>query len=308
MSMETAKYDPGPARPATRLSAASFGQASLWFVRQLMSYKAAYNTAVQFRLSGDLDAGAALAGLREIAHRHESFRTTFALVEGSVFQVIHEELAADVATVDLAGSPDPELSARRRAEALAAQPFDLDKGPLLRAHLLRLAPREHVLVVVMDHIVADGMSLAILWRELSALYRAPGSLPPPAKQFAACVAEQSQWQKTPAFAKHLKYWTDHLAGATAIELPADRPRPPIRSYRGDLAVTRFPAPLTARLRALAEQEQVSLFATLVAGLDVLLARSSGRQDVPLMIPIACRQRFGADQVVGFIANMVDLRS
>src|SRR6185295_1212840 len=133
-------------------------------------------------------------------------------------------------------------------------------------------------------------------------------LPPPAKQYAECVVAQNQWLSTPAFARQLKYWTDHLAGAEAAELPADRPRPPARTYRGDLAVVDLPAPLTARLRALSARDDVSLFATVLAGLDALIARTSGQRDVVVMIPIACRQRFAADAVVGFFANMVVLRN
>ncbi len=304
---------PALAAEERRVAPASFGQASLWFLRQVMPYPSSYNTAVELRLDGVIDAGAMEAAWREIVRRHESFRTTFTVTEGTVLQVISAEMPADVTTTDLTSAADPEGDALRLARAAASAPFDLDRGPLLRVRLLRLAAHRHALVVVMDHIVADGMSLGILWRELSALYRAfragePSPLAPPAKQYAACVEAQSRWLKTPAFARQLKYWTDHLAGAAACDLPADRPRPPVRSFRGDLAVIELPAALTARLRAVAERDEVSLFAALLAGLDVLLARYSGQDDVVVMIPIACRQRFAAEEVVGFFANMVVLRT
>jgi amino acid adenylation domain-containing protein len=292
---------------------ASFGQASLWFLRQVMPCKTAYNTAVQLRLSGALDPAAVEAAVREIARRHESLRTTFTVADGAVLQVIRDELAVDVAIVDLASAPDPEGEARRLAREVAAESFDLDHGPLLRARLLRVGPRDHALVVVMDHIVADGMSLAILWRELEVLYRAfhagePSPLSPPDKQYAACVEAQHRWLSTPAFARQLAHWVEHLAGAAAYDLPADRTRPPVRSFRGDLAMTSLPAPLTARLRALSTRDDVSLFAVLLAGLDVLLARCSGQRDVVVMVPFACRQRFAAEQVIGFFANMLVLRA
>ncbi len=296
-----------------RQAAASFGQASLWFLRQVMSYPSPYNTAVQLRLEGDLDGVALLAALREIVRRHESFRTTFTTVEGTVTQLVWEERAADVTSVDLSSHADAEAEAERVARAAGAEPFDLERGPLFRARLLRVGPRDHRLVVVVDHIVADGTSLGVLWREVEAMYPAlragqPSPLPPPAKQFAACAEEQARWLSTPAFAKQLQYWTSHLAGATSCDLPTDRPRPPVRSYRGDLAVTSVPTSVVASLRAACAAADVSFFACLLAALDVLLARWSGQRDVVVMVPMAGRQRFGAEAVIGYFANMVVLRT
>ncbi|HEX3344274.1 MAG TPA: condensation domain-containing protein, partial [Polyangiaceae bacterium] len=297
----------------SRVVSASFGQASLWFLRQVMPYPSAYNTAVQFRISGRLDAGALTAAIREVVRRHESLRTTFRSADGAVVQVISESLLADVATIDLSGSPDPEAAGARLGLDLAAAPFDLEQGPLLRARLLRFGPTDHALVAVVDHIVADGMSLAILWRELEALYGAfqagePSPLPPPSRQFADCVDAQRGWLTTPAFTKQLRYWTSHLAGATAPELPADRPRPAIRSYRGGLATKNVPASLVTRLREACVQDDVSLFAAMLAGLDVVLARSCGERDVVVMVPMAGRQRLGGDGVVGYFANLALLRT
>jgi amino acid adenylation domain-containing protein len=209
---------------------------------------------------------------------------------------------------------------------MAAEPFDLEHGPLLRICLLHVRPQDYRLVVVVDHIVADGMSLGILWREIEALYRIfhargvavsppereaareTATLLPPARQYSSCVEAQARWLETPAFARQLKYWTSHLAGAAACSLPVDRPRPPVRSYRGDLAVIELPAALTASLSELSARHDVSLFASLLAGLDVLLARSSGQSDVVVMTPVACRQRFAAEAVIGYVANIVVLRT
>ena len=309
---EGPQADSAAAAPPSRQVPASFAQASLWFVRQIMPYPSAYNTAIEIRLEGELDAAALLAAVRAIVDRHESFRTTFTTLKGTVLQVITEGMAADVASFDLTSSSDPTGEARRLGRVAAAAAFDLERGPLLRVHLFKLAPGQHALVVVMDHIIADGMSLGILWREIEALYRAhlagePSPLPP-AKQFAECVEAQNRWLTTPTFARQLGYWTTHLAGAVAPDLPEDKPRPPVRSYRGDLAVTEIPAALTASLRALSVERDVSLFASLLAGLDVLLARYSGQGDIVVMVPIACRQRFGAEAVIGFFANMVVLRT
>ena len=163
--------------------------------------------------------------------------------------------------VDVAGAPDPEAEAERVAREAATSPFDLARGPLLRVRLVRLGERDALLCVVMDHIVADGMSLGILWREIEALYRRasgpglPSPLPPPQKQFAACVEAQRRWMETPAFARQLGYWRDASLGAAACDLPADRPRPPVRSYRGGFVRRPVPRALAARLRALAARDR-----------------------------------------------------
>jgi amino acid adenylation domain-containing protein len=299
-----------------RVAPASFGQASLWFLRQVMPCKTPYNTAVELRLSGDLDAGALALAVREIVRRHESLRTTFALVDGTVRQVIRGEAQADVTVADLGAARsavEPVEEARRVALATAAEPFDLERGPLFRVRILRLGPRDHALVAVMDHIVVDGMSLGVLWREMGALYTAfragdPSPLGPPAKQFAACVEAHRTWMQTESFKRQLGYWQRRLAGSVPIELPADRPRPPIKSYRGGFARVRVEEALATRLRALSAREDVTLFATLLAALKVLLARCSGQRDIAVMTPVACRQRVGGDGVIGFFANMIVLRS
>ena len=299
-------------RDCTRLAPASFGQQSLWFLRQIMPCKTPYNTAVQLRLSGELDAGALVAAVRrgrapprELPDDvHPARRRGLpGRLRGGV---------ADVAVVDLAACPSPLDEERRLTLALAAEPFDLERGPLLRVRVFRLGAADHALSVVMDHIVADGLSLDILWRELEALYRAfragqPSPLPPPPKQFAACVEAQNAWMATPAFARQLAYWQWRLAGAAPCDLPADRPRPPIKSFRGGFVSRALPRALVDRARALAAAEDVTLFTVLLSALALLVARCSGQRDVLVMIPIACRQRFAADDVIGFFSNMVVLR-
>ena len=205
---------------------ASIGQASLWFLRQVMPYKSPYNIAVRFRLSGELDADSVVEALREILRRHESCRTTFAVVDGSVVQIIHAEMPAAVSAIDFSAAADPEEQTQRLEYSIAAEPFDLERGPLVRARVLRLSPRDHSLVIVLDHIVADGMSLGVIWKELEALYPAmrAGSaspLPLPAKQYLACVEAQNRWLQTPAFARQLDFWKTHLAGAAPCDLPTD---------------------------------------------------------------------------------------
>jgi amino acid adenylation domain-containing protein len=299
-------------RDRTRVAPASFGQQSLFFLRQIMPCKTPYNTAVQLRLSGELDAGALAAALIEVARRHESFRTTFTLRDGVVLQVIAADASPDVAVVDLASSAAPLDEERRLTLALAAAPFDLERGPLLRARVFRLGPAEHALSVVMDHIVADGLSLDVLWREVEVLYRAfragePSPLAPPPRQFTACVEAQNAWMATPAFARQLAGWARRLAGASPCDLPADRPRPPIKSFRGGFASRVLPRALADRVRALAAAEDVTLFTVIFSALALLVARCGAERGVLVMIPVACRQRFAADRVIGFLSNFVVLR-
>lgn len=293
--------------------AASIAQASLWFLRQVMPYKSPYNIAVRFRLSGELDANAVVEALCEILRRHESCRTTFAVVDGSVVQIIHADLPADVSIVDFSATADPEGQTMRLEYSLASEAFDLEKGPLLRARVLRLGPRGHSLVVVVDHIVADGMSLGVIWRELEALYPtmragAPSPLPPPAKQFLACVEAQNQWLQTPAFARQLEFWKNHLAGAAPCDLPTDRHRPAIKSFRGNMIHSRIPRALCDRIRALAATENASVFTVMLAVLEILLKRLSGESDITMLIPVACRNRFNAEEVIGYFANVIVLRN
>jgi amino acid adenylation domain-containing protein len=277
-----------------------------------MPCKSAYNTAVELRLEGEIDESALLWAVREIVRRHESLRTTFVVRAGAVEQSISEDLALDVDVVDVASSADPEADAARAAQAAAEHPFDLELGPLLRIRLVRFGRREHALVLVVDHIVADGLSLGILWREIGALYRSalrePGALVlEAAKPYAASVEAQHDFLRTPAFAKQLASVAQRFRDAAPCELPTDRPHPAARTYRGGLACGALTPALTTRLRELAGELEASPFALLLAGLDVLFARCSGRRDVLLMVPAAARQRWAAEDVVGFFANMVLLR-
>jgi amino acid adenylation domain-containing protein len=292
---------------------ASIGQASLFFLRQLMPHKSPYNIAVRFRLSGELDAKAMVEALREIARRHESCRTTFAVVDGSVVQIIHADMTADVSIVDFSAMADAEEQTQQLEYSVASETFDLERGPLIRARVVRLGPRDHSLIVVLDHIVADGMSLGVIWKELEALYPAmrvgaSSPLPPPAKQYLDCVEAQNRWLETPAFSRQADFWKDHLAGAAPCDLPTDRPRPPIKSYRGNMIHSRIPRVLCDRMRALAAAENGSVFAVMLAALEILLARMSGQSDITILVPVACRNRYNAEEVIGYFANVIVLRN
>ena len=300
-------------RSTVNTQPASIAQASLWFLRQVMPYKSPYNIAVRFRLSGELDADLVVHALREIVRRHESCRTTFTAVDGSVVQVIHADMPADVSVIDFSAAADPEEQTQRLEYSIASEPFDLERGPMVRARILRVSPRDHCLVVVMDHIVADGMSLGVIWKELEALYAAmragcASPLPLPVKQYLACVEAQNQWLQTPAFARQLHFWKAHLAGAAPCDLPTDRPRPPIKSFRGNMIHSRIQRAMYDRIRTLESTVSTSVFTIMLAALEILLARISGQSDITVLVPVACSNRFNAEQVVGYFANMIVLRN
>jgi amino acid adenylation domain-containing protein len=295
----------------------SFAQQRLWVLDRLDPGSAAYNMPSPLRLRGALDARAlerALDGLRE---RHEPLRTTFALaeVEGEPVQVIHPFVPTPLETDDLAALPADAREAEvvRRVHADANTGFDLVAGPLFRARLLRLGAEEHVLLLCLHHSVSDGWSIGILARELGALYAAftagaPDPLPPLPVQYADFAVWQRAHLGGDVLARHLDFWRGALSGAPpALELPTDRPRPPVESHRGVLLRERVPPELAGRLRALAQAEGATLFAVLLAGLRVVLARWSGQADVVIGTPVAGRTRSEVEGLIGFFINTLPLR-
>ncbi|HEX8202153.1 MAG TPA: amino acid adenylation domain-containing protein, partial [Isosphaeraceae bacterium] len=213
---------------------ASFAQQRLWFLDQLEPGSAAYNIPVAVRLAGRLDVGALGRALAEVVRRHEALRTTFASEGGVPRQVIAPAQALALPVTDLTDLPesDRRAEALRRLRAEAARPFDLARGPLVRAGLFRLGEAEHVVAVTMHHIVSDGWSIGVLVREVAALYDAfrrgaPSPLPEPALQYADYAAWQRRWLQGEVLQTQLDYWAGQLAGVPALELPADRPRPSV---------------------------------------------------------------------------------
>jgi len=269
----------------------SFAQQRLWFLDLLHPHSATYNIVSALRLDGDLDDAALRRALDEIVRRHEILRTTFD-DEG---QVIAPDgaMALEIADWD---------EARVQAEAL--RPFDLQAGPLLRGLLLRVAPREHVLVLTMHHIVTDGWSLGVMARELRDLYEG-ASLPPLPLQYADFAAWQRKRLEGGALEPQKAYWLRQLAGLTASDvLPADHPRPLEPKGRG--AAHRFQlAP--EGLRALAQQHDATLFMTLLAAFAAVLHRCGGADDLPIGAPVANRTRAELEGLIGFFVNTLVLR-
>jgi hypothetical protein len=294
---------------------ASFAQARLWFLDQWEPGSPAYNIAAAVRLAGPLFAPALARALNEIVRRHEALRTRFAAVDGQPVQVIAPRLEVPLPVVDLGALPESEREpeARRRAREEALRPFDLAHGPLLRASLLRLGDREHVVLLTMHHIVADGWSMGVLVRELRELYEAfrrglPSPLPELSIQYADYAAWQRRWLRGQVLRDQLAYWRGQLAGVPPLELPTDRPRPAAPSRRGGERRAVLPAALAGRVRALALQEGATPFVVLLAAFQALLHRYSGQDDFAVGTPIAGRTRSEVEGLIGLFINTLVLRA
>ncbi|HSG40329.1 MAG TPA: amino acid adenylation domain-containing protein, partial [Thermoanaerobaculia bacterium] len=286
----------------------SFAQERLWFLDQLAPGGSAYSIPVAVRLRGSLDVGRLGRSLSEIARRHEILRSSFPVAQGRPVLRIAPVLPLDPARVDLTGLPAGwEDEVARLIGEEAVRPFDLERGPLARAALLRLAADEHVLLLSLHHTVADGGSIEILLRELGALYR-EAPLPELPVQYADFAAWQRSWLSGASLDTQIAWWCEHLDGAPAVlDLPADRPRPPVPSQRGGVRPLRIPAEVTRELSALGRREGATLFMVVLAGLEALLHRYTGRDDLVVGAPVAGRDSRETEGLIGLFVNTLALR-
>jgi amino acid adenylation domain-containing protein/non-ribosomal peptide synthase protein (TIGR01720 family) len=292
----------------------SFAQERLWFLHQLEPASPFYNCAGAAWLSGPLAGGRLAVSLAAIVARHEVLRTRFTASSGLLCAVVSPAAALEVPLLDLSALPP----ATRRAQALqlsgeeARRPFDLAGGALLRALMVRLAPDEHLLLFTMHHIVSDAWSLGVLLREVIAFYeadrRAPAPLPPLPVQYADFARWQREWLAGEVLAEELGYWRERLVGAAVLDLPSDRPRPALRSYRGGTLRASLSPELSAELSALSRRHEVTPFMALLAVFTALLARYSGQEDVSVGTPIAGRTLLETEGLIGFFINTLVLRT
>ncbi|HSF39388.1 MAG TPA: non-ribosomal peptide synthase/polyketide synthase [Thermoanaerobaculia bacterium] len=293
----------------------SFAQQRLWFIDQLEPGSPLYNIPAALRVQGPLRSGVLALCLGEIVRRHETLRTVFAATEGSPVQVIHKATPFRLPVIDLSGLPEREREslALTLSGGEAARPFDLTRGSLLRATLLRLADEDQVVLLTVHHIVSDGWSMGILVRELTALYPAlaegrPSPLPELPVQYADFAAWQASWLHGETLENEISFWRRHLAGLPPhLELPTDRPRPAAQSFRGAIRHLRLPAELTRQAQALGRREGATLFMVLLTGFQALLARYSGQQDLAVGSPVAGRNRIETENLIGFFVNTLVLR-
>nr|QEO74431.1 condensation domain-containing protein [uncultured bacterium] len=284
----------------------SFAQERLWFLDQLQPGSSAYNLPAAVRMTGQLDPQTLAAALGELVRRHETLRTTFG--SGPV-QIISEPDGWTLPKIDLRGLPEPlrEAEALRLAGENAGEPFDLERGPLLRTRLLALGPEEHVLLFNVHHIVSDGWSMGVLVREVVALYEG-SPLPPLPIQYADFAAWQRRWLSGEVLAAQLRYWKEQLAGAPPLlELPTDRLRPAVRSGQGAACGLELPSGTAAALRDLSRREGATLFMTLMAAFAALLGRHTRQTDISIGSPIANRNRAEIEPLIGFFVNTLVLR-
>nr|QEO74619.1 AMP-dependent synthetase and ligase [uncultured bacterium] len=294
----------------------SFVQQRFWFLDQLMPGSAAYNIPTAVRLRGALDADALERSFDEVVRRHEVLRTTFAADGGRPRQVIADELKLRLTHVDLSAHPDDEREAEARRLALgeAREPFDLARGPLLRAKLLRHSEDEHVLLFTMHHIVSDGWSAGVLVRELTTIYEAftEGRESPLAElpiQYVDFAVWQREWLRGEVLERRLEYWRKQFAGRLPVlDLPTDRPRPPVPTDRGAVRHLALPAGLAEEARALSRGESVTLFMLLLAVFNVLLHKYSRQEDILVGSSIANRNHVETEGLIGLLINTLVLRT
>ena len=302
-----ARGDSGPAR-------ASFAQERLWFVHELEPGSAAYNVPRAIRITGQLDLNVLERSLNEIVRRHEPLRTHFTLVDGSLRQVVTEDVRLELPVVDLSDLSAGERTQRGTAlmQEEAALPFNLSHGPVLRARVLRLDQTEHLLLVTMHHIVSDAWSAGIFFHELTALYEAFSKhsdtpLAPLKLQYGDYAEWQRDWLQGDVLQQQLSYWKNKLKDAPAVlDLPADRPRP-AQTNRGASCTFSISESLTEHLRELSLSAGATLFMTLLGAFSVLLHRYSGEDDIVIGTPIAGRNRTEVEGLIGFFINTLPLR-
>ena len=296
----------------------SFAQMRLWLLDRLEPGMATYNVPADYRLKGKLDLGALEKSLRELVRRHEaSCARVFRRWRGDRYRRSLRRKGCGFAVVDLQGLRRRDALERevaRLAAADAQRPFDLGQGPLLRVSLLKLGEQEHVLLLNVHHIVFDGWSWGVLALELSVLYAAYGRgeespLGELAIQYGDFAVWQREWMQGEVLEGQLNYWKEKLGGSLPVlELPTDRVRPSVQTYRGSTISFDLSKSVTEGLQKLSREEGVTLYVTLLAAFDVLLMRYTGQEDVVVGTPIANRNRAEVEGLIGFFVNTLVMRS
>jgi amino acid adenylation domain-containing protein len=293
----------------------SFAQERLWFLDRLLPGNAAYNVPLDLRLAGTLDPAALAAALCEITRRHEALRSSFPAVEGRPVLAVAAPAPLPLPWVDLTALPAEALAAevRRLAGEAGRRPFDLERGPLMRAALLRLGERMHRLLVTLHHAICDGWSRVLLLEELAALYSAfaacrPSPLPELPVQYPGFAQWQRQWLVGERIEGELRYWRERLCDAPVLTLPSDRPRPAVCSFHGLRRTLAFPGQALGAMKVRARAEGVTLFMLLASAFFILLQRYSGQRDLLTGAAAASRHRVELEKLIGCFVNTLVLRA
>ncbi|MEP6489024.1 amino acid adenylation domain-containing protein [Microcoleus vaginatus GB2-A3] len=293
----------------------SFAQQRLWFLDQLVPNNPFYNVPAALRLTGSLNFSALQQTFNEIVRRHEALRTTLAVVSGQPVQRIAAAFHLPINVVDLRNLPKEsrQTEANRLTAEEAQRSFNLSNDLLLRVTLLQLDDAEYLLMLNMHHIVSDGWSIGVLIQELGALYTAfasekPSPLPALSIQYADFAKWQREWLQGEVLETQLAYWRQQLNGISMLNLPADRPRPAIQSYRGKRQFLQLPKQLSEALETLSQREGVTLFMTMLAAFKTLLYHYAQQEDIVVGSPIANRNRSEIEALIGFFVNSLVLRT
>jgi hypothetical protein len=301
---------------ATGFFPLSYTQERLWFLHQLQPDKAFYNNIARgYDLLGPLNAPVLERAINEIIRRHASLRTSFRVVGGQPMQVVAPDIKLSLPIVDLRHLPAAErqVEARRRMSEEGGRPFDLTEAPLLRITLFRLEDEKHELLLTVNHLVFDGWAIGILYRELNVLYGAfanggPSPLPELPIQYSDYAIWQRERLQGPMLEEQLAFWQSELSGAPPVlELPADRPRPPVQTFTGAWNHLALSPQVTEDLTAFSQREGVTLFMTLFAAFSVLIHCHAGRDDLVIGTPLANRIQAETEDLIGFFAHILVLR-
>jgi amino acid adenylation domain-containing protein len=305
-----------PRRPYPHSAPLSFAQRQMWVIDQMTPGNPAYILSVGQRLRGPLDLTALENSFNEVIKRHEVLRTTFLVEDGEPLQRIHPELkiTIKVSALDHLTGEEREAKLQALASEESLRSFALTQLPLIRASLFKLGEAEQVLIINLHHIVADGLSIGLLFDELDAFYRAfTGGGDPRPPELSVQYADFALWQRQTianetAYANQIDFWRTQLGGKLPVlELPGDKPRPVLQSFNGSNVVFNIPTALTQDLRSLGAREGCSFFLTVLAAFQVLLQRYSGAEDVVIGTPVAVRTPVEVEPLIGNFLNMAALR-
>ena len=300
----------GPVHPM------SFAQERLWFLDQLEPGNPFYNIPMACLVSARIDVATMERAFTELIRRHEALRTVFRVVDGEPKQIVQPPYPVTIQVQDFrgpGGGPADEAAVREKIRVESMRPFDLAEGPLVRVQLIRVSEPDYVLLVNVHHIVTDGWSMPIITREMDELYEAYAhGLPYPLGPLEVQYPDYSAWQREYLTGETLKrqvdFWRGHMQGAPTLELPADRPRPPVFSYRGAMYRFVWPATLTERLHAVSVQTGASLNMVIMAGVYLMLHQYSGQDDLVVGTLLGNRNRAELETMVGFFVNSAPVRA
>src|SRR6266436_782125 len=305
-----------PARPADEPAPLSFAQERLWFLYQLEPESSAYNVCFPLRITGRLNLAALNQSINEAVRDHESLRTTFGAVDGRPVQNINPARNLDLPIVDLSSLPDSQRKevVGRLVDEGSRRRFNLTEGPLFQPALFRVAKDEHVLLVLLHHIIFDEWSRPLLVRDVGKIYEAfdqgqPSSLPELPIQYSDFAHWHRQSLRDEVLEQELSYWRTQLDDSPLMmNLPTDRPRPPVMTYQGDALPIVVPEELTGKLRNLTRSAGTSLFMTLLASFQMLLSRYTGQDDIVVATPVAGRRSVDTEDLIGFFVNTLLIRT